>query len=266
MFLERLSFVFFRVNAQFLLLVAQRRALMTTLAWGLSVLAYLATLSSSLSASVNSVDVEPSHDGSRFVYEARVGLMVAGELDFSFSRSQQAYGFLGQFLTSKRMSEYYTWTGRFAAQGDWIDERPLTESYLVQSESDDDDYKVVVMDDTRTQILQGRDSEFKVLPKPAGVDLISALLFTPGCFTGDAVHDGEDSYPIRLRNVSEATLPRRRGFHSGAVTRCNYDITTRRGKERRLRVSMAQVDGFWVATEVRVRLTFFPDPVFRLRG
>jgi hypothetical protein len=26
------------------------------------------------------------------------------------------------------------------------------------------------------------------------------------------------------------------------------------------------VDGFWVATEVRIRLTFFPDPVFRLRG
>ena len=45
MFLERLSFVFFRVNAQVLLLVAQRHALMKTLAWGLSVLAYLATLS-----------------------------------------------------------------------------------------------------------------------------------------------------------------------------------------------------------------------------
>ena len=173
---------------------------------------------------------------------------------------------MGQFLTSKKMSEYYTWTGRFAAKGDWIDERPLTESYLVQSESADDDYKVVVMDDTHTQILQGRDSKFEILPKPVGVDLISALLFTQGCFTGDAVHDGEDSYPIRLRKVSRAKLPRRRGFHSGDVTRCDYDITTRRGKERRLRVSMAQVDGFWVATEVRIRLTFFPDPVFRLRG
>jgi hypothetical protein len=69
-----------------------------------------------------------------------------------------------------------------------------------------------------------------------------------------------------LRKVSKAKLPRRRGFHSGDVTRCDYDIMTRRGKERRLRVSMAQVDGVWVATEVRIRLTFFPDPVFRLRG
>jgi hypothetical protein len=51
----------------------------------------------------------------------------------------------------------------FAAKGDWIDERPLTESYLVQSESADDDYKVVVMDDTHTQILQGRDSKFEDL-------------------------------------------------------------------------------------------------------
>ncbi len=265
MFLERLPCYFFRVSA-FFLSVMPRQARMTGLVWGLCALAYLTTLAGPVTASVNDADRPLPAESLRFVYEARVGLLEAGELDFSFSRSQKEYGFLGRFLTSKSMSEYYTWTGRFAAQGDWIDERPLTESYLVQSESADDDYKVVVMDDTYTQILQGRDSEFEVLPKPAGVDLISALLFTRGCFTGDAVHDGEDSYPIRLRQVSEARLARRRGFHSGDVTRCDYDITTRRGKERRLRVSMAKVDGFWVATEVRVRLTFFPDPVFRLRG
>ena len=264
MFLERLASYVSPAKASCLLPTPQ--TLLPRVVWALLALSYLGTLANSVSASVNNSDVRPRAEGSRFVYEARVGLMVAGELDFSFSRSQHEYGFLGQFLTSKKMSEYYTWTGRFAAKGDWIDERPLTESYLVQSESADDDYKVVVMDDTHTQILQGRDSKFEILPKPVGVDLISALLFTQGCFTGDAVHDGEDSYPIRLREVSGAKLPRRRGFHSGDVTRCDYDITTRRGKERRLRVSMAQVDGFWVATEVRIRLTFFPDPVFRLRG
>jgi len=266
MFFERLAPYFSHVNAEFVLPEPQGLPLMSRTAWVLLVLTYGVALASSVSASVNDAGIQTHGEGSRFVYEARVGLMVAGELDFSFSRSQHEYGFLGRFLTSKSMSEYYTWTGRFAAKGEWIDERPVTESYLVQSESADDDYKVVVMDDTHTQILEGRDSEFEVSPKPAGVDLISALLFTQGCFTGDAVHDGEDSYPIRLRKVSEARLPRRRGFHSGDVTRCDYDITTRRGRERRLRVSMAQIDGFWVATEVRIRLTFFPDPVFRLRG
>jgi hypothetical protein len=49
------------------------------------------------------------------------------------------------------------------------------------------------------------------------------------------------------------------------VTRCDYEITTRRGKKRRLRVSMVQHNGMWVAAEVRVRLALFPDPVFRLR-
>ena len=264
-FLERLScnFLFIDTCAFSVLL---RTDFSFILAYGLLAFTLLGVLPTSADASVSHTDLRAHTGSSSFVYEARVGFMVAGELDFSFSRSANAYGFLGRFLTSKSMSEYYTWTGRFAAKGDWTDERPLTESYLVQSESADDDYKVVVMNDTHTQILQGRDSEFEVLPKPAGVDLISALLFTQGCFSGDAVHDGEDSYPIRLRKVSEAKLARRRGFHSGDVTRCDYDITTRRGNQRRLRVSMAQVDGLWVATEVRVRLSFFPDPVFRLRG
>lgn len=266
MFLERLASYFPHVKASFELPLSQCLPPLLRLAWVLLAFTYLGAFANLVSASVNNADVQPRTEDLRFVYEARVGLLVAGELDFSFSRSENAYGFLGRFLTSKSMSEYYTWTGRFAAKGEWTDKRPLTESYLVQSESADDDYKVVVMNDTHTQILESRDSEFEVLPKPAGVDLISALLFTQGCFTGDAVHDGEDSYPIRLRKVSEAKLARRRGFHSGDVTRCDYDITTRRGSQRRLRVSMAQVDGLWVATEVRVRLTFFPDPVFRLRG
>ena len=64
------------------------------------------------------------------------------------------------------MSEYYTWTGRFAAKGDWTDERPLTESYLVQSESADDDYKVVVMNDTHTQILRAETANSRCCPNP----------------------------------------------------------------------------------------------------
>lgn len=200
-----------------------------------------------------------------FVYEARMGPITAGELDFGFERSDDKYRLLGRFFSSKSLSKHYTWTGTFASYGQWREEGPVTRSYFVQSESTDDDYKVVLMSPEGTQLLNGRDGEFESLPKPAGIDLISALMFTPGCFAGPAVHDGEDAYPIRLIKAEASELPRRRGFFSGPVTRCEYVVTTRRGKERRLRVSLAQIDGVWVATEVRVRIAIFPDPVFRLR-
>ena len=76
--------------------------------------------------SVNNADVQPRTEDLRFVYEARVGLLVAGELDFDFRvRERMVFGAISD---SKSMSEYYTWTGRFAAKGEWTDKRPLTES------------------------------------------------------------------------------------------------------------------------------------------
>ena len=198
-------------------------------------------------------------------YEARMGPIVAGDLDLSIFRSDERYGVLGRFLTSQSLNAYYNWEGTFAASGVWVDQRPQTQSYLVRSESKDDDYKVVIMGPDSTQLLEGRDAEFETLPKPRGTDLISGLMFTPQCYAGAFVHDGEDTYPIRLLKTRPSKLSKRRGFFSGPVTRCDYEITTRRGKKRRLRVSMVQHNGIWVAAEVRVRLALFPDPVFRLR-
>lgn len=198
-------------------------------------------------------------------YQAQIGALVAGNLDFSLQRDEHRYGLLGRFITSKTLSAYYTWTGKFVANGRWQDGRPQTLTYLVQSESKDEDYKVVVMSEDETQRLKGRDGEFEVLPKPRGNDLISSLMFTPQCYRGDYVHDGEDEYFITLVKTRSAKLSKRRGFYSGPVTRCDYQVTTRRDKKRRVSVSMAEVDGLWVAAEVRIRLTLFPDPIFRLR-
>jgi hypothetical protein len=215
------------------------------------------------SSHVHSEEESSSGD---FVYEVRMGPIIAGELTFDFLRQHGAYEFLGRFQTSQSLSDYYTWTGTFAARGFWQATNPVTQTYLVQSESKDDDYKVVVMSERDTQILLGRDGEFEVIPKPSGTDLISALLFTPGCYAGEHVHDGEDAYPISLDRVSDAKIPRRTGFYSGVVMRCDYSVVTQRGKTRRLRVSMAEIDGVWVAAEVRIRVSFFPDPVFQLRS
>ena len=218
-----------------------------------------------LTTSITQAD-EPEPNKRTFNYQASMGPLVAGTLDFEFLRTSSEYQLLGRFLSSQSLSAYYTWTGAFAANGEWVDQAPVTQTYLVQSESTDDDYKVVVMGPTDSQVILGRDGDFETIPRPAGVDLISALMFTPQCFDGSAIHDGEDSYPIKLLESRQAKLSRKRGFFSGKVLRCDYAVTSRRGNQRKLRVSMTQIDGIWVAAEVRVRLAIWPDPVFRLRG
>lgn len=208
---------------------------------------------------------DPATLTTAYVYEARMGPLVAGELNFDFQRADADYRFLGRFVSSRSLSKYYTWNGTFAAEGNWREQRPKTKTYLVQSESTDDDYKVVIMGEQQTQVLLERGGEFVVAPKPPGDDLISALMFTPGCYAGRSVHDGEDAYSLRLVNAKNGKLPGRRGFYSGPVLRCDYVVKTRRGNKRRLRVSLAEIDGVWVAAEVRVRLALLPDPMFRLR-
>jgi len=226
-------------------------------------LSLLACLASARSMASNS---SPLPQAAAFAYEARMGPIVAGDLDLSVFRENDRYGVFGRFITSQSLNAYYNWEGIFVSSGIWVDQRPQTQSYLVRSESKDDEYKVVIMDEHSTQLLDGREAEFEILPKPNGTDLISGLMFTPQCYTGAFVHDGEDTYPIRLLKTGSSKLSKRRGFFAGPVTRCDYEITTRRGKKRRLRVSMAEHDGMWVAAEVRVRLALFPDPVFRLRS
>ena len=107
---------------------------------------------------------DPATLTTAYVYEARMGPLVAGELNFDFQRADADYRFLGRFVSSRSLSKYYTWNGTFAAQGSWREQRPKTKTYLVQSESTDDDYKVVIMGEQQTQVLLERGGEFAWFP------------------------------------------------------------------------------------------------------
>ena len=79
MFRERLAPNVSPARASFLLPMSQ--SLLPRVVSALLALSYLGTLANAVSASVNNADVRSRAEGSRFVYEARVGLLVAGELD-----------------------------------------------------------------------------------------------------------------------------------------------------------------------------------------
>ncbi|MEC8438086.1 MAG: hypothetical protein VXZ19_06140, partial [Pseudomonadota bacterium] len=49
----------------------------------------------------------PAVSNGTFAYEARMGLLIAGELTFDFHRRHDTYDFLGQFQTSRSLSAYY---------------------------------------------------------------------------------------------------------------------------------------------------------------
>ena len=217
----------------------------------------LATL---LTPSVSAAD----HRG-LYQYDAKMAWLKAGELSLEMFRSGTSYEVLGEFQTSKAMSNYYTWNGVFAASGRWEGAGPVTRAYMSRTISKDDDLKIVLNYENSARLLDGPDSSFEDIPKPSGVDLISALFFTPSCFAGGAVHDGEDTYHLTLRASRTKDLRGGQGYYQGPATDCDYHIRDHKDRKRRVVVSLAEVGDTTMAVQVRAKIPVLPDAIFRLR-
>jgi hypothetical protein len=214
-------------------------------------------------AGMTSANVLPTF--ASYAYDAKVAWLDAGELALHLNRADDAYEFAGFFATSREMNAYYSWNGVFAGVGRWDGSGPTSDAYLARSVSKDHDLKIVVMSDDGVRRLDEPDGEFESLDRPAGNDLISALFFTPACYAGGYVHDGEDAYRIELRDTGAREMSEGQNYYAGSVTDCRYDVFDDRGRKRRVTVSLADVGGRQVAVEVRVKIPLLPDPVFRLK-
>ncbi|XOV82447.1 MAG: hypothetical protein ACFHXK_16490 [bacterium] len=200
-----------------------------------------------------------------YQYDAKMAWLKAGELSLEMFRSGTTYEVLGEFQTSRAMSNYYTWNGVFAASGRWEHAGPVTRAYMSRSVSKDDDLKIVLNYENSARLLDGPDSDFEDIAKPTGVDLISALFFTPDCFAGGEVHDGEDTYRLALRERKTLDWNGGEGYYQGPVTHCDYNIRDHKDRKRRVVVSLAQVGDAIIAVQVRAKIPVLPDAVFRLR-
>ena len=200
-----------------------------------------------------------------FEYDARMAFLKAGELSLDLSRAGDQYEVAGEFKTSRAMSAYYTWNGIFAAVGTWQRGGPVTKAYMARTTGKDDDLKIVLTYEDGARVLDDSSGTFETVNKPGGIDLISALFFSPQCYQGGEVHDGEDTYRLTLRSEKTHRFNGGRGYYKGDVTSCDYHVLDHKDRKRRVIVSLADVGGTKVAVQVRAKIPILPDAIFRLR-
>ncbi|MEM9623470.1 MAG: DUF3108 domain-containing protein [Pseudomonadota bacterium] len=200
-----------------------------------------------------------------YQYDARMAFIKAGELSLQMFRQGQQYEVTGNFQTSRAMSNYYTWNGIFAAVGEWQGQVPVTTAYMARTTGKDEDLKIVLTYEDGARVLEGAGSSFESVAKPGGIDLISALFFSPVCYQGGEVHDGEDTYQIELRREKQQRLNGGSSYYQGEVTSCDYNVRDHKNRKRRVIVSLAEVEGTTVAVQVRAKIPVLPDAIFRLR-
>lgn len=200
-----------------------------------------------------------------FHYDARMAFLKAGELSLELSRAGGAYEVAGEFQTSRAMSAYYTWNGVFAATGRWERQGPVTTAYMARTTSKDDELKIVLNTEDGARVLDGPEENFESVDKPEGIDLISALFFSPSCYTGGLVNDGEDTYRLELKSEKRQQMYGGADYYKGEVTNCDYAVRDHKDRKRRVVVSLADVGDTKVAVQVRAKIPVLPDAVFRLR-
>ena len=224
-----------------------------------------ALLVSASAADARSQQEARSQHKDAFQYDARMAFLKAGELSLALSRLGDDYEVEGQFQTSRAMSAYYTWNGVFAAVGKWRGQGPVTTAYMARTTGKDEELKIVLTYENGARVLEGPEGEFEAVQKPGGIDLISALFFSPQCYTGGEVHDGEDTYQLKLSAEKTHKYNGGKGYYKGEVTSCDYRVIDHKNRKRRVIVSLAEVDGQRVAVQVRAKIPIFPDALFRLR-
>ena len=200
-----------------------------------------------------------------YLYDARMSFIKAGELTLELTRSGEQYEVAGEFKTSRAMNNYYSWNGVFAATGRWEARGPVTTTYMSRTVSKDEDLKIVLNYEDGARMLKGPKEQFQSIPKPGGVDLISALFFSPTCYEGGEVHDGEDTYKLQLRRQKTHLFKAGEEYYSGEVLSCDYTVHDHKNRKRRVIVSLADINGTKVAVQIRAKIPILPDAVFRLR-
>jgi hypothetical protein len=200
-----------------------------------------------------------------FEYDASVGFLDAGTLTLELTEFKDKYEVLGRFESSRALSKYYTWNGVFAAKGHWEEGARKTDGYFVRSEGSDDHFKMVILSEREARLLEGIGEEFETIARPGGTDLISGLFFGSGCYKDELLHDGEDSYPVKAVKIKSTKLVSTDLYVSGKALECTYQVSDRKQRRRKIYVTQTQHQGTAVAAKIRIAISFFPDPTFRLR-
>ena len=198
-------------------------------------------------------------------YAASISFLQAGTVTLRRTFGPGGYELVGDVATSAMLRPFYSWTGHFAARGRWTDGEPDSRAYFLDSTGRKGRRSLLLLNGTVTRLYSSRRG-WKELPAPAGVDLMSVLFATTACFHGDTVHDGEDSYPIRLTGEKQERISGSDRHYSGPALRCRYEGQDLRGRERKVSIWLATPEGFSTPVPVRIVIAIprAPDGILQL--
>ena len=199
------------------------------------------------------------------IYKVRVAFLDAGDLSFQLLKSRNEYSFLGRFETSGVINRYYSWKGDFAAIGLLVSNLPKMTRYYSKSVSKDHDLKVVILKSDSVRILEAELDEVESLTRPRGDDLLSALFFSPKCYTGDYMNDGQDVFEVDLLKTSKNKLKQSEPYRSIERIRCLYKVRDYNGRTRKVTVTIDETEQGFFAKQVRIKVPLLPDILFELQ-
>lgn len=184
-------------------------------------------------------------------YTASISFIQAGSVSMQRTIGADGYELVGDVATSAMLKPFYSWTGHFAASGRWDEGEPDSEAYFLDSTGRKGRRSLLLLNADVTRMYRSSRG-WKELQAPAGVDLMSVLFANTGCFHGDVVHDGEDSYPIRLTGEKQDRINAGSRFYSGSALRCRYQGQDLRGRKRKVSVWLATPAGYSTPVPVRI--------------
>ncbi|MEQ9450240.1 MAG: DUF3108 domain-containing protein [Pseudomonadales bacterium] len=196
-------------------------------------------------------------------YDAQISWLKAGELKISIDKTIAKFRTRGSVTTSRLIRPFFNWRGSFEGAGHIHDAKPITTYYVLAQTDRKGTSRREIQD--KILVVEDVDGTTNVSEAPIGTDIISAIFVSEGCYQGQRVHDGEDSYTIRLLHSAKTTLQQATPYYSGQTRHCVYSTSLNNRKTRDVEVWSAPVGGIPTAVRIQVEIPRAPDGVLRLR-
>ena len=190
----------------------------------------------------------------RLVYDASISFLQAGQIELERNYLDDHYELGGSIETSAMLKPFFSWSGQVAAVGSWSATEPITRGYLLDSIGRKGRRELTLVAHERfTQYRSTRG--WKESEAPPGTDIMSVLFMSPGCFGGNHIHDGEDSYPIELRREESERVDFGSKRYTGMTRRCDYYGEDLRGRKRDVTVWLAKPPGLAQPAPVKIKVS-----------
>jgi Protein of unknown function (DUF3108) len=193
------------------------------------------------------VGAAPTFATTTLDYDAFLGDAKIGEAQITVQRSADRYQISGEARAVGVMELVTQWRSLFTAAGHVDSGHPVVQEFSLIERARNKIKEIFLSDGKVTYKKNGRT---RAPRNPSdGLDLLSALFVDQDCDIG-TVHNGKDSYRLRLRQRTELEVTAREGK---PTVRCSFDVTDEDDEEIRAEVWLGPVGEMLVPLRLDIR-------------